>query len=540
MTERRYDPSLVDAFLKHHWTFRPVDATFMGDKTHDALLPPCGPETLAEELAGIAALERQLADTLDPEAPGDRLDRRMILAELAFQKAAAERRPRLSNPAWYSGEAAFAIISLLLPQSAPVRQGGLIARLNALPTFLQSALDRLKGHAIPESWTARARREARAMAEFLRGDIRLHDEFAEEWTMPATRAAEAFDAFASGLSGFADADPACGEEHLTLLMKTVHGLDFGPREAVERAQEAFDRMGEDLVDMARRIDPAKSWQELIAGLSDRHPVDKQSVIESYRDLDMAARRDGAMLVTPAEDYGLDYRWMSPCFHKISQSLYFLFYRSPPGLNPGQGSVYWVTPPGDDESAFLRGNNAATVKTIHSVHHGGVGHHTQNARARAASSRLARIAGTDCALGLAFLGSGTLIEGWACYVEDLLMEAPDFYEPAEMLLLKQYERRNAASVLVDVKLHLGDWSITEAMAFYRDEAGFAAQRVEGEVVRNSMLPGSRLMYWIGVEGIKALRRRWRGDTLGFHDTLLSYGHMPLAWIAEEMQRAGHLN
>ena len=42
------------------------------------------------------------------------------------------------------------------------------------------------------------------------------------------------------------------------------------------------------------------------------------------------------------------------------------------------------------------------------------------------------------------------------------------------------------------------------------------------------------------GIKALRRRWRGDTLGFHDTLLSYGHMPLAWIAEEMQRAGHLN
>jgi uncharacterized protein (DUF885 family) len=231
--------------------------------------------------------------------------------------------------------------------------------------------------------------------------------------------------------------------------------------------------------------------------------------------------------------------MAPCFRKISQPLYFLFYRSPPGLNPGAGSVYWVTPPGDDENAFLRGNNTSTVKTIHSVHHGGVGHHTQNTRARAAASRIARIAGTDCALGLAFLGSGTLIEGWACYVEDLLMEAPGFYTPAEILLLKQYERRNAASVLVDIKLHLGDWSLEQAMDFYR-EAGFAPARVEGEVVRNSMLPGSRLMYWLGVEGIKALRQRWKGDTLSFHDTLLSYGHVPLAWVGEEMQRAGLLN
>jgi len=255
---------------------------------------------------------------------------------------------------------------------------------------------------------------------------------------------------------------------------------------------------------------------------------------------MDARAAAAGLVTPAVEYGLDYRWMSPCFRRISQSLYFLFYRSPPGLDAGQGSVYWITPPGDDEAAFLAANNTATVKTIHSVHHGGVGHHTQNARARAAQSRLARIAGTDCALGLAFLGAGTLIEGWACYVEDLLMEAPGFYSPEEEILLKQYERRNAASVLVDINLHLGRWTQEQAAAFYRDEAGFAPSRVEGEVVRNSMLPGSRLMYWLGVEGIRALRGRWKSDTQSFHDALLSYGHVPLAWVAEEMDRAGQLN
>ena len=48
-----------------------------------------------------------------------------------------------------------------------------------------------------------------------------------------------------------------------------------------------------------------------------------------------------------------------------------------------------------------------------------------------------------------------------------------------------------------------------------------------------------MYAIGVDGIKALRRRWTGGTLAFHDTLLSQGHVPLAWVADEMDRAGQL-
>lgn len=534
-----YDPSIVDAFLQHHWSYHPVDATFMGSKACDSVLPPTGADTLAAELAGIAALKARLVGTDEPTSLGERLDRRMMLAELGMQQTAAEIRPRLHNPAWYSGEAAFAIISLLLPQSMPVRHDPLIARLNGIGPFLAAGAERLEGLAVPKGWARRAQKEAVAMAGFLRTDIKLHEEFDDDWAEPARQAATAFEDFAAKLENLPDADPACGEAYLTQLMSEVHGLSLSPREAVVQAEAAYARMGDELVAMAKDIDPAKSWQEIIADLSNEHPEDAEAVYDSYMLWDVKAIADGHELVTAAQEYDLDYRWMAPCFRKVSQPLYFLFYRSPPGLNPGAGSVYWVTPPGEDEAAFLRGNNTATVKTIHSVHHGGVGHHTQNARARAAASRIARIAGTDCALGLAFLGSGTLIEGWACYVEDLLMEAPGFYTPAEIVLLKQYERRNAASVLVDIKLHLGDWSLEQAMDFYR-EAGFAPARVENEVIRNSMLPGSRLMYWLGVEGIKALRQRWKGDTLAFHNALLSYGHVPLAWIGEEMDRAGQLN
>ncbi len=245
---------------------------------------------------------------------------------------------------------------------------------------------------------------------------------------------------------------------------------------------------------------------------------------SYRDWDARTLAAAAGLVTPECGYGLDYRQFPDWAVNVAESLYFLFYRSPPAMEAGSGSVYWVGRTGDDPAAYLAANNTAMVKTIHAVHHGSVGHHTQNARARAAASRLGRIAGTDCAMGLAFIGAGTLIEGWACYVEDLLIETDGFYTPTEVLLLKSFERRNAASVMVDVNIHTGAWSLEQAQKFYAEKAGFAPSRVAGEVVRNAMFPGSRLMYWLGVDGIRKLRSRWRGTTLDFHDNLLSYGHL----------------
>ena len=90
--------------------------------------------------------------------------------------------------------------------------------------------------------------------------------------------------------------------------------------------------------------------------------------------------------------------------------------------------------------------------------------------------------------------------------------------------------------MDINLHRGTWTLPEAERFYRDEAGFPAQRVAGEVVRNSMFPGTRLMYRAGVEAIRSLRRSSHRQPRDFHDALLSYGHVPIAVAAEEMARA----
>ena len=533
-------PGLVDEFLAHHLRYRPVDATFMGIGGYDDLLPPAGAGTASEEKAGLEALRTRLAAAPMPATPGERLDLGLMRAEVAVAEANLAHRPRFANPCWYTGEAAFAVIGLLLPQSLPVDSQAVAARLRAVPDFLSDGQARLDGAPAPRGWVERAKREAAVFAAFLDGDLRRHPDWRTDWADPAAAAARSARAFAAAIDGLEDRDPAAGPAHLSLLIREAHGLDLSPEALLRQGEAAFEQAGAELVEMAARIDPQRSWREQVDSLAGLHPPTAGAVLESYRTWHDRAMAEGASLVTPETGYALEYRSLSPAFRSLAGDLYFLFYRSPPAGRPGAGSVYWVASPPEDEAAYLRAQNHATVKAIHAVHHGSIGHHTQNARARRAPSRLARLAGTDCAAGIAFLSAGTMVEGWACYAEDLLMEVPDFYTPAERLLLKHFERRNAASVLVDIRLHTGEWSLDEARRFYREDAGFAPARVDGEITRNSIFPASRLMYWTGVDRIKSLRSRWRGDTRSFHDELIGHGHVPVAWVESEMQLAGKLN
>lgn len=527
--------ALVDAYLAHHLHFRPVDASFMGLTGHDHRLPPAGPDTAAAERAGLATLREQLAATPAGETPGQRLDRRYVEAELTLTEAALDHAPRLANPAWYSGEAAFGIISLLLPHPGPPRGDAIAARLAAIPAFLAAAEAQLT--AAPRAITDRAIRESASFAGYLRTEIRRHYDWNPAWDAAADTAAAAFDRFAAAIAHLADAPAATGRAYLALLMTSAHGLDFTPETALARAEADYARLGDELIALAKANDPARSWQEQVASLSAMTAETPETVIDLYRKLDAKAVAGALDLVTPATEYALEYRLLSPDLTQIAADLYFLPYRSPPAANPGTGSLYWVQPPAGAD--YLAANAVAPVKIIHAVHHGSIGHHTQNARARTAPSRMARLAGTDCALGLAMLPAGTMVEGWACYAQDLMAEAPGFYSATERVFLKQFERRNAASVIVDIRLHTGEWSPEQAMDFYAS-AGFAPSRIAAEVTRNAMLPATRLMYWLGIAAIRTLRRRWRGTTAAFHDTLIGHGHVPIAWAADEMALKGQLD
>jgi len=527
-------PRLVEDFLEHHARFHPVDATFMGIAGSDHRLPLSDAEAPWREAAELDALIRRADEVHIGDTAGDRIEAKMLRAALAHGRASLEHWSRYRQPSWYTGEVAFGLISLLLPSAPPKAREALPARLALIPKFLAGAPHHLKAET-PADWTERALKEVAALGRLFVHGLPQHPFWQESWQPLLDAAGTALRQFAEGLSSSPHAPAGCGRDYLAFLMRDVHGLPWRPEEAIALAEDAFARLGDKLAAEASLIDSEKSWREQLAELPALHPS-LDDVQGSYRRWHERALAEAGKLVTPAGDYGLDFLVHEPWAQPVIGDLYFLAYRSPPAFIAGKGSVYWIPAPGADAGAYLRSQATVTIKQTHAVHHGSIGHHTQNARAREAPSRLARLAGTDCASGIAFLSSGTMVEGWACYATELMAEVEGFYTPAEKLTLIQADRRNAASVLADIKLHTGAWSLEQMRAFYRDEAGFPAARVWGETTRNSLLPGTRLMYFLGTEQIKALRKEIGGEPKPLFDALLGHGHAPIAWTAEEIRRA----
>jgi uncharacterized protein (DUF885 family) len=66
---------------------------------------------------------------------------------------------------------------------------------------------------------------------------------------------------------------------------------------------------------------------------------------------------------------------------------------------------------------------------------------------------------------------------------------------------------------------------------------APEAARAEAVRNSLFPGTALMYLVGTDLIHRLRRQLAsapGFDLGrFHDRFLSYGSVPVALICRAM-------
>jgi len=195
-------------------------------------------------------------------------------------------------------------------------------------------------------------------------------------------------------------------------------------------------------------------------------------------------------------------------------------------------------PVEEQTRRLRATNDSVIKLNHVIHHGGLGHHVQNWNAyHRAASRIGQVAAVDCASRIAMFCGGTTAEGWACYATDLMDEI-GFLDPLERLSQAHARLRMATRALVDVRLHQGEWTLEQAAACYRDQVGMSADAAHAEAVKNSLFPGTALMYLTGTEQIHRLRRdlatRQKTFTLRtFHDRFLSYGSVPVALIGKAM-------
>jgi hypothetical protein len=542
----------IDAFLNWYYRAHPVSATFIGVHDYDDRLPDYSESGLAALHADIASLRRRLRAEDNPTEPSiASLDLRLALGalDLAEWELSSTHGPR-GNPCLVTGEAIFGTLSLFLRPFAPpdTRVAAATRRMRAVGPFLAAARATM-GRA-PRAWIERAIRECATAVDFFGRDIEvlIRDEGIAD---PAFRQAAqaAADAFAehreflsaSALTRATDAY-ACGPDALNLFASRGHFLPWEPREILAMAEDRLAAAEAKIGDAARAAG-APSWQDALARLADLHPtVDRYYA--RYTEVWEAARAaavDRDLVAWP--DYPIRYVPQPAWARRAAPSLYFLFYRAPAAFDRVPVVDYLVTPveasmPPEEQTRKLRATNDSVIKLNHVVHHGGLGHHVQNWYAyHVAESRIGRIAAVDCANRIALFCGGTMAEGWSCYTVDVMDEV-GFLTPLERVAQAHTRLRIAARAVADIRLHSGAWSLEQAVACYRDRAGMSPDAARAEAVKNTLFPGTALMYMTGTDQIHSLRTEMvtRGgmSLRAFHERFLSFGSVPVALIARAMR------
>jgi uncharacterized protein (DUF885 family) len=544
--------SWLDDFFASYYRHRPVNATFIGVHMHDERLPDFSEHGIGDALADAESLLARLRALSDePLSEAEAIDRALAEGFLEIQRweYATERFQR-RNPCAYTGEAAFGVISLLRRPFAPLEQrlDAAIRRIDAIPGLL--AQRRESAPLATDAWIERALDECTGLSKFFYAGIdRLIQEHGRYgWLLrrAADRAAAAVADFAGYLRGAGRRDYiggyACGAEAFDLLLRRGHFLPISADEIERYAQEQLAE-SEAYLDAHARDFGARTWQDALAQLMDIHPT-IEGYYARYAELWNACRdaaEEHRLLSWP--DYPLHFVPRPTWARAAAPHLYFLFYHSPAPFDRLPEVEYLVTPvepdmPADEQERRLLATNDSVIKLNHVIHHGAIGHHVQNWHAFRAASRIGQVAAVDCASRIAMFCGGTMAEGWACYATELMDEV-GFLTPLESYAERHSRLRMAARALVDVRLHHEKITLDQAAAFYCDRVGMAPAAARAEAIKNSMFPGTALMYLIGTDTIHQLRRelsaRPRFDLRAFHDRLLSYGSIPVALIADAMRR-----
>lgn len=134
-----------------------------------------------------------------------------------------------------------------------------------------------------------------------------------------------------------------------------------------------------------------------------------------------------------------------------------------------------------------------------------------------------------------------VEGWGLYAERLADEMGLYSSDLTRLGMLVTDSMRACRLVIDTGIHHRGWSRQRAVDYFRSNSPMPAADVESEVDRYIAWPGQALAYMIGRQEIRRLRDTAeaslgdRFDVRDFHDAVLLDGPVPLAVLAETVER-----
>ena len=538
---RRTAGTALDVLLEQD----PAGATTLGDHRFDDRLADLSGAGAAARLDELSAAVGAL-DDLDDTAMElqDLVDLELLRGRLtAMQWSLTELAEHTWNPLVHlPGEAVYALISRDTGADDE-RAIALTARLTAVPGALASARATLGTMPRVHVETAISRTRGAVALLGQPVDVLLDRAPGQRGAVDHARtlAADALEQHVRWLTEqlpSADRDPRLRPDAYAARLWSALDTETGPDALLTRAESDLMALEEQLAELAGRLAPLLGVDEAAPGrvravmdaVASTAPTTDSDVLAQCIDhlgelTELVLRHD---LVSVPDEVGSSTRVIEMPEVKRGAAV---AYCDPPGaLEPGGPHLtfFAVSPTPQDWSSeqvasFYREYNGHMLRNL-TAHEAMPGHGLQLAHSR-------RFTGSTPAR--AALWSGTFVEGWAVYAEQLVADAHEADAPTSIatycLRLQQLKMqlRCTINAILDVRVHTRAMSEAEAMSLMTQRG----HQEEGEAAgkwRRALLTSAQLStYYVGYGEVSALATELAAARPGagvraVHDELLSHG------------------
>ena len=523
MSDERFD-SVVREYFFRLMELEPVTATFFGVHEYDGRLPE-GTRRHVQEKIQLLRGFREDVETIPPESLSRdrRLDRELALylVELGlFEMEVLRGWEKASKVPDTVGNGVFL---LLAREFAPleVRLESVASRLEETPSY-ESRSRELVSDPV-RLWNEIALESAKYSPALFKAAVdsarEISSSIRHRLEEAAQAAAEAMARHARWLEEEiipkASERYAIGREKFERLLE-LRGLGMNSDEILKLGYEYLEKMKALRAELAKKIDPNATPEEVLKKIKERHPSSFEEAIQFYRKAMEEARRfviekdiatvpdDEVLVVIETPGY-------------LRHVLPFAAYMPPAKFDPVKQGIYMVTPPPSPE--MLREHSFASIENT-TVHEGYPGHHLQFACALKNPSLIR-----------ALVDAPEFVEGWAFYCEEMMKDMGFHDDPEHRLIMVNDLIWRAARIIVDVKLQREEISFDEAADFLVEQVGMERRAATSEVRWYTARPSYPLSYLLGKHLIMQLRDELRqklGDRFDlrkFHDTMLYAGSLP---------------
>ena len=534
----------------------PVSATTLGDHRYDHQLDDISEAARQREsdfyqqlFTELGKLDRKLLSR------DNQVDCQLLTHQLRSEFWRIDQLQEWAwNPIIYTQIPGSAIYGLMAREFAPVEQRlqSVTARLEKFPKLYEQIRATLDPKRVPPVHAETAIKQNRGVLSIIENTVRpqmakLTEPDQQRLLKAITTATEAVEQqqqwLEKELLPNARGDARIGAKLYDEKLAFTLGTGLTRQEIRDRAEFELRRVRAEMYTIARQVQLKEKPDAKLP--EDPSPEQQQEVIvaaleQAYADVPPrdgvvpAARKSLELCINFVRKHDLATIPDDPLdiivMPEFQRGVSIAYCDSPGPLEVGLSTFYAVAPlPNDWTDAqcasFLREYNIRSIHNL-TVHEAMPGHFLQLAHANRSPNRLR-----------ALLGSGTFVEGWACYTEQMMSEEGFLADrdPLMRLITLKWYLRTIANAILDQSVHVDGIRREDAMKLMMRDTFQEEREAAGKWTRAQVTSAQLATYFVGYQEHRDLRTAAKsawGDRFTlkrYHDGVISFGSPPVRFV-----------